>query len=409
MGKDTKNISRLELFKRVWETPVTQLAKECGLSDVGFAKICKKYNIPRPPRGYWAKKAAGQSLPKEPLPRRPSEEIIEISPNLSNQLNPTENSKLLQHIGREQNFPPIVVAKSLRNPHPFVDKSTEILELCRPNDVGILEPTDKKCLDIRVSKNNLRRALRIMDTLIKGLLQRGFEVYQGDDSYEVKIDGECLGFGISEEVITTKTQPKDTNLEGYYQFGHSRFDRVRAPSGKLCLTIHDRSYFWSDSFRKNWRDTKRKQLEDSLDAFVIGLIKRAAQKKEYRRQKAEEERQRQEMARLREQERQCQAELNRKIQEEKARVSKLVTDAENYNKSKQIREFITAVENEHQKGNFVYVTDDDYENWVKWAQDQANRLDPLVDSPPSIFDQAAELDNEQLAENKGFESHYKKW
>jgi hypothetical protein len=59
------------------------LSKEYGLSDVGFAKICKKYNIPRPPRGYWAKKAAGQRLPKEPLPRRSSEEIIEIRPNLS--------------------------------------------------------------------------------------------------------------------------------------------------------------------------------------------------------------------------------------------------------------------------------------------------------------------------------------
>ena len=39
MGKNVKTISRLELYTRVWETPVTQLAKECGLSDVGFAKI----------------------------------------------------------------------------------------------------------------------------------------------------------------------------------------------------------------------------------------------------------------------------------------------------------------------------------------------------------------------------------
>jgi hypothetical protein len=74
MGKDAKTISRLELYKRVWETPVTRLAKEYGLSDVGFAKICKKYNIPRPPRGYWAQKAAGQRMPKEPLPRCSSKE-----------------------------------------------------------------------------------------------------------------------------------------------------------------------------------------------------------------------------------------------------------------------------------------------------------------------------------------------
>ncbi len=34
MSKDVKTISRLELYKRVWETPLTRLAKEYGLSDV---------------------------------------------------------------------------------------------------------------------------------------------------------------------------------------------------------------------------------------------------------------------------------------------------------------------------------------------------------------------------------------
>jgi len=408
MGKDVKAISRLELYKRVWETPVTRLAKEYGLSDVGFAKICKKYNIPRPPRGYWAKKDAGQYMPKEPLPKRSSEEIIEISPNTSNQFYPTEDSKLLQHLEHEQDFPPIVVAKALRNPHPFVARSAEILELCQPDDVGILESTDKNCLDIRVSKNSLRRALRIMDALIKGLLERGFEVYQGKESFEVIIDGERLGFGISEEVVSKKTQSKDTDLNGYYQFGHSRFDYARVPSGNLCLTIHDRSYFYSDDFRKNWRDTKRKQIEDGLDAFVIGLVKRAAKKKEYRLQKEEEERKREEMARLREEKQQRQAELNRKIQEERTRVSNLITDAENHQKSMQIRDFVAAVEKEHRKGNAVYVNADEYEKWVKWASDQADCLDPITDSPPSILDQADETDNKQLGQSEK-NPYLKRW
>jgi hypothetical protein len=347
-------------------------------------------------------------MTKEPLPRRSSDEIIEISPKLSNQFNPTENPKLLKQLEREQNFPPVVVAKALRNPHPFVARSAELLELCEPTDVGILESANKNCLDIRVSKNSLRRALRIMDALIKGLLERGFEVYQEKDSFEVMIDGERLGFGISEDVVSKKTQPKDTDLDGYYQFGHSHFDYVRVPSGKLCLTIHDRSYFYSDNFRKNWRDTKRKQLEDSLDAFVIGLIKRAAKKKEYRQQKEEDERKRQEMARLREEERQRQAELNRKIQEERTRVSNLITDAENHQKSMQIRDFVAAVEKEHRNGNAVYVNADEYESWVTWARDQADRLDPLADSPPSILDQAVEADDEQPGQSED-NPYFKRW
>ena len=35
-------INRKELYKKIWETPITRLSKEYGLSDVGFAKICKK-------------------------------------------------------------------------------------------------------------------------------------------------------------------------------------------------------------------------------------------------------------------------------------------------------------------------------------------------------------------------------
>ena len=41
-------IDRKELYKKVWETPITRLAREYGLSDVGFAKICKNTNPDRP-------------------------------------------------------------------------------------------------------------------------------------------------------------------------------------------------------------------------------------------------------------------------------------------------------------------------------------------------------------------------
>lgn len=58
---------RQKLFDEVWATPVTKLAKDYGLSDVGLRKICVSLDIPMPPRGYWAKLAAGKKLPKPPL------------------------------------------------------------------------------------------------------------------------------------------------------------------------------------------------------------------------------------------------------------------------------------------------------------------------------------------------------
>ena len=44
--------SRIELYELVWTKPMTHLSKELGLSDVGLRKICVKFGIPLPQRGY---------------------------------------------------------------------------------------------------------------------------------------------------------------------------------------------------------------------------------------------------------------------------------------------------------------------------------------------------------------------
>ncbi len=61
-------LHRDALYKEVWDTPMRQLAKRYDLSDVGLAKICRKMDIPTPPRGYWAKRTNGQHVKKMNLP-----------------------------------------------------------------------------------------------------------------------------------------------------------------------------------------------------------------------------------------------------------------------------------------------------------------------------------------------------
>ncbi len=69
-----------------------RLSRKFGISDRGLAKICKRMNIPVPPRGYWAKLAAGQkvkpkplpSLEPEPSPKKPLKTVsILTSPSLT--------------------------------------------------------------------------------------------------------------------------------------------------------------------------------------------------------------------------------------------------------------------------------------------------------------------------------------
>ena len=53
------NPSREDLYLLVWTLPTIKVASILGVSDVAVAKRCKKLNIPKPARGYWAKVQSG--------------------------------------------------------------------------------------------------------------------------------------------------------------------------------------------------------------------------------------------------------------------------------------------------------------------------------------------------------------
>lgn len=55
-------VSKKELEKMVWESPTTEVAKHFNVSESAIAKRCKKFNISKPPRGYWQKLHAGKII-----------------------------------------------------------------------------------------------------------------------------------------------------------------------------------------------------------------------------------------------------------------------------------------------------------------------------------------------------------
>ena len=78
MRKETKQLTRKQLYDKVWEQPMTKVAPTLWLSDVGLAKVCRKYEIPRPPVGYWAKLAHGKKVKRIELPELSNEDLGEI-------------------------------------------------------------------------------------------------------------------------------------------------------------------------------------------------------------------------------------------------------------------------------------------------------------------------------------------
>jgi hypothetical protein len=137
---------------------MARLAKEYGLSDSGLAKICRKHNIPRPPRGFWAKTAAGQKLKHTPLPAGDPGIAIEITPYMHQAQELTAqkaDSDILAMLPAESS---IIVSKKIGRAHPLVKQSTEILKNCKPDPIGILRTPGRGCLDIKVSRKSLSRA-----------------------------------------------------------------------------------------------------------------------------------------------------------------------------------------------------------------------------------------------------------
>jgi hypothetical protein len=50
------------LARLVWEKPTCQIAADFGLSDKAVEKWCKKYELSKPPRGYWQKRNVNKKI-----------------------------------------------------------------------------------------------------------------------------------------------------------------------------------------------------------------------------------------------------------------------------------------------------------------------------------------------------------
>lgn len=127
IGQETK-ITREDLYKKVWQTPVDVLAKEFGISGRGLKKICVRLGVPTPARGYWAKLNAGKPVVKYRLPP------IDANTETAAWISPTPEKKepeppepisepVQNRIEQDLSSPRMIqVPKTLRNPHWLIGR-----------------------------------------------------------------------------------------------------------------------------------------------------------------------------------------------------------------------------------------------------------------------------------------------
>ncbi len=384
----TITITRKSLYDQVWSEPILHLATRYGLSNVGLAKICCKHDIPRPPRGHWAKLQFGKASPQTPLPRPDQDSDIAMQEPPPSFKPPAKSARL------EKPIEPITVAETLRNAHELVNRAKHQLQNAMTDERSLIVVPTGAALDICVSKGRLHRALLIMDALFKAAEKQGYRVAHGPI---IEVEGVSVSFDIKEQLGTLRDeQPEEPDLEAvHYAFGHSQFRKRTVPSGRLVLSIADGPPYWQFKRRRSWSDGIR-TLEEYLNRILQSIVAIAeytaeeqADKRRQEEQRREQEHHCQEVARLREQRRQL-------FEAERQRVNSLLRQAKNWRKSQILREFIDAGRRQHLALSGTTEPSLEFAQWFAWATQQANRLDPFTKSPPSILDEVTGEEDSSL-------------
>lgn len=142
-------------------------------------------------------------------------------------------------------------------------------------------------LDLRVTKDCLSRALRIMAALIHMLDQEGFKVAvekKATESTSVVVYGEKIRFGLIEGFKQIKPTPKPTGSA--YSYNPVTLEST----GILSIEVWN---YYSGGPQKVWRDREGAKLEEQLPSCVAGMMQialkeRAEEKARYEEKLAEQ-------------------------------------------------------------------------------------------------------------------------
>ena len=385
---DCAVLTRQELYEKVWTTAMRILAPQLGVSDVGLSKICKRFSIPTPPVGYWAKKEFGKAPDRPPLPDYDGPELngINFHPNAreSDPAEHPEGNELIEREKAKENQ--IIVAEALVSPHPLIEPTQRSLLAAKPGENGVVAPGAKRTLDIQVAPERIDRALRIMDALLKALDQRSLPLSlrdeEGHRATVVTVQDEKISISLGEVVNKEVRPPTPEELRDPWSTNKTYYRHV--PTGRLSLHI---GASMSSGRRSRWSDTDRRPLEHLLNSFVASLYRAAEDRKAERRRLEQLQRQRVEAERERREWEQLRAQKVQEIREEEKRVTALLAEVDKWRRSQEVTAYLKAVREALIAKNGQIAEGSDVQKWLAWAEQQADRLDPLVKSPPSILDE----------------------
>lgn len=383
--------TRQELYDLVWADPTSVVAKTLGVSGVWLRKNCIAANIPVPERGYWARKKVGQTVRRAQLPERGLGQLDEIAIG-------RDAAAWYPQDAEVGDPPPLkTFPESLddirRRASKLVGRVTASRSLDKTHSVIalLLEEDERRRVALqqnryawekpRFDSPDSRRRLRILNGLFLGLSRAGFVPWvRGKDSLEWGVRVGDWSVQIKLEAIEQK---RSTRAE--------QSQRGRTSPIRLRLTLdHLPEYpdlFWA------WEDQDEKTIEKQIGELAVAIavrgemgyrawvirchrwhVERRNEYLENQRLKREEE------------ERKRREEILRLAAERRKR---LLTDTKAWRLAADVRGFIDAVCERYVQPKDIE-TDERFKDWITWATDEANRIDPLVKPLAQLIEYATE-------------------
>ncbi len=358
MGNQPPHVlTRTALYELVWSEPVATAAQRYKLSGNGLAKICKKHNIPLPPRGYWAKLQHGKK-PHRPTLRPASNadaETVRITEGDGPRPAPPPPSELEPRIAAaisKARDPEnrIVVPETGGRRHHLVAEMARSHDQSWDGTRNVVEPLEQ-------------RRRRILDAFFRAIeRQRGrLELNRHNDRFEVTLFGSTFVLTCSEPEHRVRVPLTKAELRSRPSGDTRDWKNESKKSGVLRMRVQR-----DDGKLTDFVDAEGAPLEGRLTDVLVYLLSNSITVEE-RDRRAEAVRQARQDAQRRQHEEELRRwELEQQRRKEQQRVAALVEQAAKWRQAQDIRAYVEAARLRAD------------EAWASWALAVADSIDPLA-------------------------------
>lgn len=371
-----RHLSRRELYDLVWQSPMSRLGEEFGISDKGLAKICARMDIPCPQRGYWAQKAAGRAVQPTPLPpeKKATRKVATIRATVVPPLTPPE--QVVANQAAESAATGIQVPDSMDGLHPkvrdwFAIHHQEQLERIAEQREARKDTFDwSRPLRGDLTERDLYR-FRVTSAVFYAVEAAGGSVVKASVIGKVtfRIDGEDIDCSIVEKLYRPLRAPGGswTAWPDHHQTG-------LYSTGFLRVTITT----YVQGTRTEWVETQTRKIGDDLPQIAGGIVAAAA----YRKRREQEFREA-ELSRQEEEERQAQLRWER--EREAKRWQAFRGAASDWQEHARLSAYLVQLRQRLEAEGDQEVQGRRLSEWVAWAQRHTDELDPLSGGLAGLF------------------------